>query len=310
MIPKNTIAILSLFSLIFLREISGASYSNVYVQSKPVEYFKYGPAASVVGEEIAQISAAPLENVIPLEAVQGLISPCVSPCVIPGAPIAAIPPQTRASIITYKSPIANVPVVLASKDDATSYQYSYAVYDENTGDQKSQSEHSDGSVVQGQYSLIEPNGSRREVTYTADDLKGFNAVVRNILPEIKTNVPNESDKKEPTPPCNDIKNEQLKEEPKNDSEVSEYSKSEIADEIETTTKEDKKIDEITTEPTKNEFPKGADSELSENNDVVNYNDIIKCLHAKIRQTNTKNNVDTNLSPLTYILLPTIGTKPC
>lgn len=56
--------------------------------------------------------------------------------------------------------------------DAASYQYSYAVFDENTGDRKSQTEKSDGSVVQGQYSLVEPNGSLREVTYTADDLKG------------------------------------------------------------------------------------------------------------------------------------------
>lgn len=53
-----------------------------------------------------------------------------------------------------------------------SYQYSYVVYDENTGDQKAQYESSDGSKVQGQYSLIQPDGYVREVQYTADDLKG------------------------------------------------------------------------------------------------------------------------------------------
>lgn len=53
------------------------------------------------------------------------------------------------------------------------YQYAYAVYDDNTGDKKSQSEQSDGSVVQGQYTFIQPDGIRREVVYTADDLKGY-----------------------------------------------------------------------------------------------------------------------------------------
>lgn len=56
--------------------------------------------------------------------------------------------------------------------DTASYEYSYVVYDENTGDQKAQRELSDGSVVRGQYSLIQPDGYVREVQYTADDVKG------------------------------------------------------------------------------------------------------------------------------------------
>lgn len=47
------------------------------------------------------------------------------------------------------------------------------MYDDQTGDKKTQSERSDGSVVQGQYSFIQPDGFRRVVVYTADDLKGY-----------------------------------------------------------------------------------------------------------------------------------------
>ncbi|XP_075154054.1 crystallin [Haematobia irritans] len=57
------------------------------------------------------------------------------------------------------------------------YSFAYDVRDSLTGDDKQQEEKRDGDVVQGQYSLIEPDGSRRIVEYTADDINGFNAVV-------------------------------------------------------------------------------------------------------------------------------------
>lgn len=49
-----------------------------------------------------------------------------------------------------------------------------------TGDVKSQSEHRDGDVVKGSYSVAEPDGTVRVVDYTADDVNGFNAVVKKI----------------------------------------------------------------------------------------------------------------------------------
>ncbi|XP_063922403.1 cuticle protein 19-like [Zophobas morio] len=57
------------------------------------------------------------------------------------------------------------------------YQFNYGVQDGHTGDQKTQSEIRDGDVVKGSYSLVEPDGTIRTVTYTADDHNGFNAVV-------------------------------------------------------------------------------------------------------------------------------------
>ncbi|RLU24640.1 hypothetical protein DMN91_002729 [Ooceraea biroi] len=46
------------------------------------------------------------------------------------------------------------------------------------GDNKAQEETRDGDVVQGSYSLIEPDGGRRVVSYAADPINGFNAVVQ------------------------------------------------------------------------------------------------------------------------------------
>lgn len=46
-----------------------------------------------------------------------------------------------------------------------------------TGDSKNQQESRSGDVVQGSYSLVEPDGTRRTVEYTADPANGFNAVV-------------------------------------------------------------------------------------------------------------------------------------
>lgn len=49
--------------------------------------------------------------------------------------------------------------------------------DPKTGDKKEQYETRDGDAVKGEYSLIEPDGSRRIVKYYADKLNGFNAQV-------------------------------------------------------------------------------------------------------------------------------------
>lgn len=57
------------------------------------------------------------------------------------------------------------------------YNFAYEVHNPATGDIKNQQETRTGDVVQGQYSLIEPDGSRRTVHYAADPVNGFNAIV-------------------------------------------------------------------------------------------------------------------------------------
>uniref|UniRef100_A0A182QAA6 Uncharacterized protein n=1 Tax=Anopheles farauti TaxID=69004 RepID=A0A182QAA6_9DIPT len=63
-------------------------------------------------------------------------------------------------------------------DAPAEYQFAYDVHDDHTGDVKSQQEERHGDVVKGQYTLIDADGYRRIVDYTADDHNGFNAVVR------------------------------------------------------------------------------------------------------------------------------------
>ena len=60
------------------------------------------------------------------------------------------------------------------------YKFEYGVKDPHTGDHKSQWEIRDGDVVKGEYTLDEADGTKRVVSYTADDHQGFNAVVKKI----------------------------------------------------------------------------------------------------------------------------------
>ncbi|XP_061399193.1 larval cuticle protein A3A-like [Musca vetustissima] len=77
------------------------------------------------------------------------------------------------------------PVAVAQKvvvkseeyDPHPQYKFSYGVDDKLTGDSKSQVEERDGDVVRGEYSLIDADGYKRTVQYTADAVNGFNAVV-------------------------------------------------------------------------------------------------------------------------------------
>lgn len=57
------------------------------------------------------------------------------------------------------------------------YSYSYDIQDKLTGDEKSQHETRDGDVVKGRYSFVEADGQKRIVDYTADSVRGFNAII-------------------------------------------------------------------------------------------------------------------------------------
>ena len=60
------------------------------------------------------------------------------------------------------------------------YKFEYGVKDPHTGDHKSQWEVRDGDAVHGEYTLDEADGTKRVVSYTANDKEGFNAVVKKI----------------------------------------------------------------------------------------------------------------------------------
>ena len=81
--------------------------------------------------------------------------------------------------VAVAAPLIAKTIIKQEEFDAhPQYSFNYAVNDPTTGDSKSQTETRDGDVVTGSYSLVEADGTRRIVDYTADDVHGFNANVR------------------------------------------------------------------------------------------------------------------------------------
>ncbi|CAH0551439.1 unnamed protein product [Brassicogethes aeneus] len=82
---------------------------------------------------------------------------------------------------TYAAPVAHVAYAPVQKtiiaEAPANYDFGYSVNDPHTGDSKSAQESRHGDSVQGSYSLIDADGTKRTVEYTADEHNGFNAVV-------------------------------------------------------------------------------------------------------------------------------------
>lgn len=83
----------------------------------------------------------------------------------------------KSAVIPAAVPAAPILARLEDFDPVPRYSFAYDVQDAITGDSKAQYETRNGDVVQGSYSLIEADGTRRIVDYTADSVNGFNAVV-------------------------------------------------------------------------------------------------------------------------------------
>ncbi|XP_039499926.1 larval cuticle protein A2B [Drosophila santomea] len=124
--------------------------------------------------------AAASAGVLPAAQVYHHAAPVVATYAAP-VPVAA----TGAILKTVAQP------VLAKADEEydphPQYKYAYDVQDALSGDSKSQVEERDGDVVRGEYSLVDADGFKRTVQYTADPINGFNAVV-NREPLVRTVV--------------------------------------------------------------------------------------------------------------------------
>ncbi|XP_055611876.1 cuticle protein-like [Uranotaenia lowii] len=89
-------------------------------------------------------------------------------------PIVAAPLIHHAPVIAHAAPVLKH---VEAYDPNPHYSFSYGVADPHTGDSKHAEETLANGVVHGSYSLTEPDGTIRKVTYTADKVHGFNAVV-------------------------------------------------------------------------------------------------------------------------------------
>nr|BAM18098.1 cuticular protein PxutCPR67Ba [Papilio xuthus] len=94
---------------------------------------------------------------------------------VPAAVSYAAPAYHTAPVAYAAAPVAKLAV--EEYDAHPQYSFAYDVQDGLTGDSKSQHETRDGDVVHGSYSVVDPDGTKRTVDYTADPHNGFNAVV-------------------------------------------------------------------------------------------------------------------------------------
>ncbi|KAK3926888.1 Cuticle protein [Frankliniella fusca] len=156
-------------------------------------------AACVAVARAGVIPAAPVAYAAPAAiAHPAPVAYAAAPAIAHPAPLAyaAAPAIAHAAPVAYAQPIAKAvaaPVVAKAVapvavdtdyDPNPAYNYAYDIHDSLTGDAKSQQESRQGDVVQGSYSLVEPDGSRRTVEYTADPVNGFNAVVHKDAPAV------------------------------------------------------------------------------------------------------------------------------
>ncbi|XP_044737559.1 cuticle protein 7-like [Chrysoperla carnea] len=95
-------------------------------------------------------------------------------------------PQYQPVAVAYKQPVAvayKQPVAVAYKkqpiDDGPQHDYAfeYSVNNPQKHDYHDRKEVNENGVIRGYYSLIEDDGTRRIVHYTADKVNGFHATV-------------------------------------------------------------------------------------------------------------------------------------
>merc|ERR1711983_719797 len=93
-------------------------------------------------------------------------APVVAPVRVAPAPVVVQTPRVTPLVVQEEESV--IPA---------NYNFGYSVSDIASGDSKTRQEQRDGDVVTGSYSVADPDGRIRTVTYTADSVHGFQAKV-------------------------------------------------------------------------------------------------------------------------------------
>ncbi|KAK4885546.1 hypothetical protein RN001_001817 [Aquatica leii] len=153
----------------------------------------YGYGAPIAAPAIAKYAAPALSYAAPAVSyaapapAYSYAAPAIAKVSAPTYAYAAPAIAKVAAPIAYAAPVAKT--IVAEPVAPPNYEFGYAVNDPHTGDSKSQQETRHGDVVQGSYSLIDSDGTKRTVHYSADDHNGFNAVVSKEPIAVKAVAP-------------------------------------------------------------------------------------------------------------------------
>ncbi|XP_069696250.1 cuticle protein 8-like [Periplaneta americana] len=173
-------AMTSKLLLVVLFSVAVSAAPPVSFNTIPVRQGIYSPAVTYTSSPaVTYASSSPARYAYASPVVEAY-HPVATPAVY------AAKPQAYASpVVEAYRPVAS-PAVFAAKsqgavdpnyDPNPAYSYAYSVNDPETGDAKSHEETRNGDSVQGSYSVVESDGTRRTVEYSADAVSGFNAVV-------------------------------------------------------------------------------------------------------------------------------------
>ncbi|XP_018794196.1 PREDICTED: cuticle protein 21 [Bactrocera latifrons] len=167
--------------LCFSISLSVAAPGDIYSHGglslhAPISIAAAAPAITYAAPKILAAAPAISQQVIHAPA-PALIAQAAPTYVAQAAPTYAVAP---APTIIKAAPAVAVAKVIEPEpyDPNPQYSFAYGVTDHQTGDSKAAEESLVNGVVHGSYSLTEPDGSIRKVTYTADKINGFNAVVQ------------------------------------------------------------------------------------------------------------------------------------
>ncbi|CAH0731901.1 unnamed protein product, partial [Brenthis ino] len=150
---------------------------NAVVHKEPIAVKAVAPVAKIAAAPVVHHVHAPIVHAAPF---------VVFACLVAAASAGLVP----AAHVTYGAPVYHAaPVAYEEYDAHSKYSFAYDVQDSVSGDSKSQHESRDGDLVQGSYSVVEPDGTKRIVDYSADPHNGFNAVVRKEALGVKVAAP-------------------------------------------------------------------------------------------------------------------------
>lgn len=119
--------------------------------------------------KILLVSLASCAHGSPVELLNGRL---ISHHAVPSLTQVRLVPATAAPIAVRTNPRDE-----EGYDPHPQYNFGYSIADTLTGDSKTREESRDGDVVTGSYSVADPDGRIRTVTYTADAIHGFQAKV-------------------------------------------------------------------------------------------------------------------------------------